>query len=191
MDTTHGSLLGRIRDPRNEVAWREFDAIYRPMLYRFARARQLEHADAEDVVQYCMAAIQKYIGEFQYDPSKGRFKGWLRTMVRNRVRMMLRKQSDDVAQTKDFKRPQQREPAPEEVFDELWMEEHLKHALDRLRQEVNESSFRAFDLYVFQEWPVEKVCEELDMSADQVYAIKYRLTKKLRTKMKDLTDGLE
>ncbi len=191
MDTTSGSLLGRIREPGDATAWREFDAIYRPMLYRFARACGLEDADAEDVVQNCMSAIQKYIGDFEYDPSKGRFKGWLRTMVKNRVRMMLRKRGDDRAETKDFERPQERERTPEETFDDLWMQEHLKHALDQLRQEVKEATFRAFQLYVFEEWPVEKVRKELDMSADQVYAIKYRLTNKLSAKMKDLTDGLE
>ena len=191
MDTTRGSLLGRIREPRNAEAWREFDGIYRPMLYRFARARGLSDADAEDIVQFCMAAIHKYIGDFDYDPAKGRFKGWLRTMVNNRMRMMLRKRGDDLAESKDFKRPQQREQTPEETFDELWMQEHLKHALEQLREEVNESSFSAYDLYVFEEWPVEKVCEELEMSTDQVYAIKYRLTKKLSEKMKALVDGLE
>jgi len=191
MDTTRGSLLGRIREPRNAEAWREFDGIYRPMLYRFARARGLGDADAEDIVQYCMAAIQKYIGGFEYDPSKGRFKGWLRTMVNNRVRMLLRKRGADLAESKDFKRPQQREQSPEETFDELWLQEHLKHALEQLRGEVAESSFRAFNLYVFEEQPVEQVCEELNMSTDQVYAIKYRLTKKLSDKMKATVEGLE
>ncbi len=191
MDTTHGSLLGRIRDPRNQDAWREFDAIYRPMLYRFARARGLKDADAEDVAQYCLAAIQKYIQDFQYDPSKGRFKSWLRTMVKNRVLMVMRKAGVDLAESKDLRRPQQREQSPEETFDELWMQEHLKHALDQISHEVADNTFRAFQLYVFNEWPVERVCEELSMSADHVYAIKYRLTKKLSERMKTLVDGLE
>ena len=54
MDTTRASLLLRIKDTRNTHAWAEFDAIYRPMLYRFARARGLDDAAAEDLVQHCI-----------------------------------------------------------------------------------------------------------------------------------------
>jgi RNA polymerase sigma-70 factor (ECF subfamily) len=191
MDTTRASLLVRIREPENAEAWREFDGIYRPMLYRFARARGLRDADAEDVVQYCMSAIQKYIGEFEYDPAKGRFKGWLKTMVNHRVLRVLRKKCEDMAESQDFKRPQEREAAPEDMFDELWMQQHIEHALEQIRAEVNEKTYLAFQHYVFDEWPVEKVCGELEMTADHVYAIKYRLTKKLSERMKALVDGLE
>ena len=41
MDTTRPSLLLRIRDRGDAGAWRTFDAIYRPMLYRFALALKI------------------------------------------------------------------------------------------------------------------------------------------------------
>ena len=46
------------------------------MLMRFAKGRGLDHAGAEDVTQHCMAAVSKHIERFDYDPRKGRFKGW-------------------------------------------------------------------------------------------------------------------
>ena len=84
VDTTRPSLLIRIRNREDQAAWVTFDHIYRPMLYRFAQSRRLGHEDAEDVVQHCMSAIQEHIGRFDYDPDRGRFKAWLRTMVDNR-----------------------------------------------------------------------------------------------------------
>ena len=48
MAVTRASLLLRIRDPKDNAAWKEFDAIYRPMLQRFARTMGLGAADAED-----------------------------------------------------------------------------------------------------------------------------------------------
>ncbi len=191
MRTTRASLILRIRDRRDATAWREFDAIYRPMLYRFATMRGLDHAGAEDVVQHCMIAIQEHIVRFDYDPKKGRFKGWLKTMVNNRVRNLLRDRHEQPAESQDFKRDQQREQSPEDVFEKLWVDEHLKHCLRLVREEVEPATFTAFQRYVIEEQPVEKVCEELEMTANQVYKIKWRVTQKLGERMKELVEGLE
>ncbi|MBN2563978.1 MAG: sigma-70 family RNA polymerase sigma factor [Phycisphaerae bacterium] len=189
MYTTRGSLLVRIKDRRDQAAWREFDAIYRPMLYRFATARGLDHARAEDVVQQCMVVINHHINSFDYDPEKGRFKGWLRIMVNNRIRNLIRDRHDQVAESKDFKRDQRREQSPEEIFDKLWMEEHLDYCLRLVRCEVKESTFKAFQLHVIEERPVEEVGKELNMTTNQVYRIKWRVTQKLSEKMKELLEG--
>ena len=45
---TRASLLARLNDPISDEAWREFAAIYRPLIIRVAVARGLQHADAED-----------------------------------------------------------------------------------------------------------------------------------------------
>ena len=34
MNTTRASLLARLKDLDNTVAWQEFDGLYRPMLQR-------------------------------------------------------------------------------------------------------------------------------------------------------------
>lgn len=188
MDTTRGSLLQRIRDRGNSVAWREFDAIYRPLILRLGRARGLNDAEAEDVVQHCMLAIHRHIDGFEYDPRKGRFKGWLRTIVDNRVRNLSRDRHDQIAETRDFKRPQESEETPEETFERLWHQEHLDYCLNQIRGEVQESTFKAFELHVLEEWPVEKVAAELQMTNDQVYRIKWRVLQKLRAKMQELLE---
>ena len=116
VDTTRPSLLIRIRNRGDAAAWETFDRIYRPMLYRFAQSRRLGHEDAEDVVQHCMSAIQEHIGRLDYDPDKGRFKAWLRTMVDNRIRNLHRDRKDKQAESGDFRRLQEREAPPDEEF---------------------------------------------------------------------------
>jgi RNA polymerase sigma-70 factor (ECF subfamily) len=170
----------------DSAAWREFDAIYRPMLLRYGRARGLDEADAEDVVQYCMAAIHRHINSFDYDPAKGRFKGWLRTLVNNRVRNLIRGRHEQLAETKDFKRSQQREQSPEQIFDEMWMEQHLRRALQVVRGAVEPSTFKAFERYVLDECPVDQVCDELNMTPNQIYKVKWRVTQKLNDTLKYL-----
>lgn len=191
VDTTRPSLLMRIRDRADADAWHAFDEIYRPMLYRFATACRLDHADAEDVSQHCLTAIANRISDFAYDPKKGKFKGWLRTMVNNRVRNLMRDRKDRPGKTDDFERNQQREPQPDEVFDKIWMEEHLWHCLRELKGEVDESTYKAFQLYVLEQKPIEEVCAGLSMTPNNVYTIKWRMTEKVGAKMKDLLDDDE
>ena len=191
MDTTRPSLLLRIRDRDDADAWAAFDAVYRPMIQRFALASGLSATDAEDVTQQCLTAIVDHIGEFTYDPQKGRFKGWLRTIVNNRVRNLRRRPPEAQAATGDFQTPQQRETAPDEAFDRIWMEEHLWHCLRELRGEVDRTTFLAFEHYVIDEQPVERVAAELGLTTNNVYTIKWRLTERVARKMKDLLDGAE
>lgn len=191
MDTTRPSLLLRIRDRADTEAWRTFDAVYRPMLERFARSRGLAADDAEDVAQQCLSAVADKIAEFSYDPAQGRFKGWLRTLVNNRVRNFLRDRHEQQGRTADFSAAQQRETSPDAAFDQIWMEEHLWHCLRELRGEVDEATYLAFQHYVIEQWPVERVCTALGLSASNVYTIKWRLTERVAAKMSELLDGTE
>lgn len=177
---TRASLLIKIRDSGDSNAWQEFDRIYRPMLRRFALARGLGNADADDVTQQCMAAVHKHITSFQYDPTKGRFKSWLRTLANNRIRNLHRARRPQGAISEDFEQEQEREKAPDEVFEQLWMSAHLKYCLQQIRSEVGSVGFRAYKLYVIDEWPVTKVCKELDLTPGQLYKIKWRVTRRIR-----------
>ena len=186
MDTTRASLLIRVRDRNNASAWREFDAIYRPMLGRFARARGLDDSSADDIVQFAMMAIAEHIGGFDYNPDKGRFKAWLRTIVNNRIRNRVAARHEEEAQTRDFKRDDRREETPDEMFDRMWMKEHLDFAMNEVRLGVEPSSWEAFEALVIRDEPIEAVSERLKMNANQLYSIKFRLTKKLSERMQQL-----
>ena len=137
------------------------------------------------------STVSDRIAEFSYDPKKGRFKGWLRTLVNNRVRNLWRDRREQQAGTADFQRDQQREPSPDEVFDKIWMEEHIAHCLRLLKGEVDETTFKVFQHYVMDQWPLEKVCTEFKVKPNNVYTIKWRMTERVAAKMKELVDDLE
>ena len=185
-DHTDPGLLRRIKDRDNKTAWIEFDVLYRPMLQRFAKARGLSADDAEDVVQYCMASVCAHIEQFSYDPTRGRFKSWLRTMVNNRCRDLLRIHRHSTVVLTEADHLPAADPLPDEAFDKIWTEEHVNHCLRIIRREVDEQTFLAFERYVLQGQPAEQVCRELALMPDQLYKIKWRLTKRLREGMRDL-----
>ncbi|MCG3125634.1 MAG: hypothetical protein CHACPFDD_00459 [Phycisphaerae bacterium] len=186
MDTTRPSLLLRIRDGRDQTAWVEFDALYRPILERFAAARGLRGPDVDDVVQHCMAAIHRHIGGFDYDPRRGRFRGWLATLANNFVRNLARRGREQPASGGAFELPNTREPSPDEAFERIWTEEHLRHCLRAVREQTDGATFDAFHRYAILEEPAEQVARDSGLTAQQLYKLKWRLTRRLREKLVDL-----
>ena len=56
----------------------------------------------------------------------------------------------------------------------------LRACLDEVKDQVNPTTMSAFDLYVFEDWPVEKVAEHLDMTPNAVYIAKTRVLAHVR-----------
>jgi RNA polymerase sigma factor (sigma-70 family) len=88
--TTRISLLAKLSEDSNEVAWREFVELYEPAIYRFVRRRGLQDADALEVVQEVLLNVQHLAAN---PPSKpiSSFRGWLSQVARHRAIDLVRK----------------------------------------------------------------------------------------------------
>ena len=94
---TRASLLRRVKDVHDQESWKEFDAIYRKLLYGFAVKAGLTHEEAEDAVQETFAKLTQQIPEFDYDPARGSFKNWLRRLAHAQVVTQFRRRHDLVS----------------------------------------------------------------------------------------------
>ena len=65
---TRVTLLARLKDGRDADAWREFVQLYGPVVYRFARNRGLQDADAADLMQDVMRSVARNAHRMEYDP---------------------------------------------------------------------------------------------------------------------------
>src|SRR5437660_12160205 len=83
---TRLSLLVRLRDARDDGAWSQFVDVYAPLVFGFARKQGLQDADAADLTQDVLQAVSGGIRRLDYDPRRGSFRGWLFTVVRNKLR---------------------------------------------------------------------------------------------------------
>lgn len=68
---TSESLIARVRDPSNRVAWDQFEQLYRPVVFRTARAKGLQHSDALDLVQQVLMSVSSAIGKIVLSSDAG------------------------------------------------------------------------------------------------------------------------
>lgn len=63
--TTKVTLLSRLRDTRDEIAWCSFVDLYTPLIYQYCRKHRLQDADARDVVQEVFSRVSRAIRTFE------------------------------------------------------------------------------------------------------------------------------
>src|SRR5579884_2498378 len=94
---TRLTLIVRLKDRDDQAAWGEFLEIYRPLVYRLAVAKGLQHADAEDVAQQVFGSVARAVDRWQPDEGRARFRTWLTTIARHAILNALSRRAPDRA----------------------------------------------------------------------------------------------
>ena len=185
MATTRATLLLSLKNRSDAEAWREFQKLYAPLLYRYARARGLSRDDAEEIRDQCLEVVTRKMPTFEYDKQKGGFKNWLRRVVDNKVVDFLRKRREKIADTEEIRSVRDAGPSPAEIWEQSWRNEHLKYCVEKVRGNVSERNFRVFQMLALDNCTVEEVCTSLGLNPNQVYKAKARVLKHISRMMTD------
>lgn len=191
LPTTRPSLLMRLRDPADAEAWRQFVALYAPLVYGLARKRGLQDADAADVTQEVFGKVSRAIRSLNYDPGRGSFRGWLLTLARNGLHDFAarRKQHWQGSGDSDTQALLEGVPSPADE-DALWEQEYEQRiftwAVERVRPHFKEATWQAFWLVAVEHQAAGQVALALDMSLGALYAAKCRVQARLREEIKNL-----
>ena len=186
---TRASLLGRIRNWDDAGSWEEFTQTYWRLIYSVARRAGMGDAEARDVVQDTLVGVAKKIHEFESDPERGSFRGWLLNLTRWRIADHFRSQMPAAqggrsepgsnARTATIERVP--DPADIDAFWEAeWKKNLLETALARVSRRANPKHAQIYDLYAVRDWPAGKVARELGVSLVQVYLVNHRMTRLLK-----------
>ena len=186
VDTTRLTLLTRVRDRDDSRAWDEFTGLYRRLFLRYAGVCGLSGHEAEDAAEACMAVLADHVSSPDYDAGGIGFKRWMAALARRCVRNATRERARTPDAATSSETQPHVEPEPDEEFERIWNDEHLRHCLEQLRIEIEFKTFEAFRRLALDQWPVERVCQRYDLTPQYVYAMKSRLTQRLRRLMQSL-----
>ena len=195
---TRRSLLDRLRDWEDQASWREFFDTYWKFIYSMAVRAGLSDQEAEDVVQETVTSVAKKMPEFQYDPARCSFKGWLMHVTRLRIIDQLRRRLPSAAQpvldSRDTTRTAtiERVPDPsadvalEAAWDEEWERNLVDAAMERVKLRVNPEHYQVFYLSAVKGLATGEVARMLQINAGRVYLIRHRLAKEVKREVERL-----
>jgi RNA polymerase sigma-70 factor (ECF subfamily) len=190
--TTQRSLLVRLRDSQDGQAWTQFVEVYAPLVYGFARKHGLQDADAADLTQEVLRAVAGAAGRLEYDPQRGSFRGWLFTIVRNKLRNFLSSPQHRWKGSGDsqIQALMEEQPAPEDDGTRRWDQEYEQRLFDwaaaQVRRGFEDKTWQAFWQTAVEGKHPKQVAEALAISVGAVYIAKSRVLARLRDQVQQL-----
>jgi RNA polymerase sigma-70 factor, ECF subfamily len=189
---TSRSLLQRVQadDP---AAWDRLVTLYAPLVFRWCRGCNLREQDAADVFQEVFQAVVANITGFRKDRPGDTFRGWLRTITRNKVRDHFRRRGrepEGEGGTEARGRMVQIPDLPDSDGDSAASADEerdlYRRALDLIQQEFAERTWQAFWRTAVEGRTAADVAAELAMSPGAVRVAKSRVLQRLREELGDV-----
>lgn len=181
MEQTRSSLLVRLRDPDDGEGWSEFYALYEPFLMNVARRLGLNNNDCNDLVAEVFAKCVEKLPSFNYDRSRGSFRGWLKTTMRNLATDTWRQKkriADNVPLNAGC------EPVIHDEIWEKWDHEYHQRILERaivvVHQQCSPHVWACFREHVLGGRRAADVAGELDLKTNAVYQNSHRVLNRVR-----------
>lgn len=191
LPVTSLSLLSRLRDEGNELAWqvswKRFVELYHTPLIAIAAAVYRSHTgNAVPSQQFLEDTVSKVVIEFftkkRFDPERGRLRTYLRMLTNAKVVDALRK--DGAFNHRPFEEGES-EPAlklPSETHGEKESFERslLNTLIEDLRAQIPMRHFEIFEMVKLKQMAPEQVAEELGIKRNVVDNTVYKVMKRLR-----------
>jgi RNA polymerase sigma-70 factor (ECF subfamily) len=153
----------------------------------------LQDADANNVLQEVLSRVSRSIRTFEYDPDRGRFRGWLRLITDQQIQKWLNKEQragqglgagagDDPCSALSGK------------VDAEWIEEFnaqvYRTAVGRIRVEFDNETWRVFEQVWESGQSPKDVASLLKREPSWVYQAKFRVVQRLKEEIILLSNDL-
>lgn len=174
----------------DKYAWGQFFDAYAGFVYSIARSKGLSHEDAEDVVQEVFC---DYSRKFKYDKTKGCFMSYLARLANWRIVDRLRTEKRDFELKARFLAEAKAAASAmrEEFSEREWQMTAVKEALRRMRPLVSPEHYAAFIASMVDGQDTGVVMKLYNISRDNLYQIRRRLTVKLRETLAEVLADMD
>jgi RNA polymerase sigma factor (sigma-70 family) len=189
---TRGSIIVGVceQDPER---WREFDSIYRPMLFAFVRKQGLNDFEANDVVQ---DTFVKLLGKIRtYNRERCKFRTWLFTVAHNALVDYARRRATQRKAVDGWVAAVLHSSASDSVkMEEQWAKLHrtkiLHHALKTVRARTSRRTWACFDQRLLRDRPGAEIAAELGLESSTVFVNACRVLKRVRAVCQEFDEDM-
>ncbi|MCI0642024.1 MAG: sigma-70 family RNA polymerase sigma factor [Gemmataceae bacterium] len=189
--STSRSLLARVH-ANDAAAWDRLVTLYAPLVWHWCRKMSLRPEDSADVFQEVFQAVATHIGSFRKEGPQDTFRGWLRTITKNKILDHFRaeKRQPQAAGGTDAQVRWAQIPENDwdgDAADENAIYKQIYHrALELIQTDFEERTWRAFWRVVVDGCTPQEVGQELSLSPGAVRVAKCRVLHRLRQELGDL-----
>jgi RNA polymerase sigma factor (sigma-70 family) len=190
---TRRSLIVKLRDPADHAAWQEFVTLYEPLVYRLARHKGLQDADANDLCQEVFRVVSQAIGG--WDPGRGSFRGWLSRIARNLLINFLTRRPHQLrgSGATSVQNMLETQPVPDNSATAFFEAEYRKRLFqwvaDQVKDEFTPATWAAFWQTAIDGHPPTDVAAGLGISVGAVYIARSRILARLRQRIEECGDA--
>lgn len=195
---TSPTMLRDVASNPSSPRWNEFARLYEPLIRRYVAREQMnfsriQKADQDDLVQESFLAVARAMSSFQYDKDRGRFRGYLFSVVRRMVVRHQRKTErrvdvpvEDVGE--DGLGVGEAEAVREDGEHREMMLQVWTLALARVfrKGRFTPNAQSIFRRHVLENADVQEVAAEFRMKPNAVYQIKDRVLRAVRRELDEL-----
>lgn len=149
----------------------------------------MQASDTDDVLQDVLLSLSKSMPGFTYDPSVGRFRSYLKTVVLHAIYKKSRQKGPAVnlgsmsggsgGLAPGLGGTVSDDPAEDAQWEQEWRQHHLRHAMRIIDAEFSARDRSAFERYAVMGENAETVAKDAGVSIEALYQIKSRITKRL------------
>ena len=189
---TSQSLIARVKDLTDALAWAEFLAIYQPVVFRMALRRGLQDADAQDVTQQIFLSVSQAIGRWTPEVGQPPFRAWLITITRNALTKALTRRKPDVGAGSTSVV----QLLEAQAVDESWISEEfvregrmeaMRWAAEQIRPEFSPMTWRLFWESVVLGRTVAEVACETGRTAGAIYMARFKILQRLKAMVQSVS----
>ena len=191
---TRTTLVVGLKNLEDQRIWNRFFDSYWKLIYNAAIQAGLKDADAQEVVQETVISVTKNIKDFDYDRSKGSFKGWLmkttKWKIMDQFRKIQKKNTRECSGSSEFLENLPNEfPEVETYWENNWQQELLQSALVKVKEQVKPIYYQVYDMLIRKEMKPKDVSKTLGIKTDQVYLAKHRVAETLKEIIEEMNRG--
>ncbi len=180
--TTHFSVVNNLRN-EDDSSWNRFFQVYGPLIRLHGKDCGVPDDALDDLTQDVMLSIFKQSKTFVYDPARGRFRDYLRFIIRARANDFFRAH---YREERAARAVEATELYLDDLFSSEWEEQIRKQSLKKLKESSSSQHYQIFHMSVVQNRDPKELAAFFKMPRATIYSIRGRMEEKLREIVKSL-----